>query len=95
MVGMLQSTAGSASMDGILCVWDLLSGACMYSIQVSFASAVLLTGLLLSVAYPDPGSGAFFDPRIRDAEKIWIRLRIHILDHFFESLETFFWVINI
>jgi hypothetical protein len=44
-------------MDGILCVWDLLSGACMYSIQVRFSSAVLLTGLLLSVA--DPRSCAF------------------------------------
>ena len=28
------STAGSASVDGLLCVWDLLTGACMYSIQV-------------------------------------------------------------
>ena len=27
-------TAGSASQDGMLCVWDLLTGACMYSIQV-------------------------------------------------------------
>ena len=27
------STAGSASVDGLLCVWDLLTGACMYSIQ--------------------------------------------------------------
>merc|ERR1711872_1139887 len=26
-------TAGSASQDGMLCVWDLLTGACMYSIQ--------------------------------------------------------------
>ena len=28
-------TAGSASQDGMLCVWDLLTGACMYSLQVS------------------------------------------------------------
>ena len=28
-------TAGSASQDGMLCVWDLLTGACMYSVQVS------------------------------------------------------------
>ena len=27
------STAGSASKDGVVCVWDLLTGACMYSIQ--------------------------------------------------------------
>ena len=29
------STAGSASKDGMMCVWDLLTGACMYSIQVT------------------------------------------------------------
>merc|ERR1711971_959251 len=28
------STAGSASVDGLLCVWDLLTGACIHGIQV-------------------------------------------------------------
>ena len=35
-------TAGSASQDGMLCVWDLLTGACMYSIQVNTLYTVLL-----------------------------------------------------
>lgn len=26
-------TGGSGSQDGLLCVWDLITGACMYSIQ--------------------------------------------------------------
>lgn len=26
-------TSGSGSQDGLLCVWDLLTGTCMYSIQ--------------------------------------------------------------
>ena len=30
-------TAGSASQDGMLCVWDLLTGACMYSVQAHSA----------------------------------------------------------
>ena len=34
------SAAGSASVDGLLCVWDLLTGACMYSIQVTARSPV-------------------------------------------------------
>ena len=35
-------TAGSASQDGMLCVCDLLTGACMYSLQVSTVNCVLL-----------------------------------------------------
>jgi len=37
------STAGSASMDGMLCVWDLLTGACVYSIQAHNGAVVSLT----------------------------------------------------
>jgi len=37
------STAGSASKDGMLCVWDLLTGACMYSIQAHNSAVVSLT----------------------------------------------------
>ena len=36
------STAGSASKDGMLCVWDLLTGACMYSIQVRNSDSAVL-----------------------------------------------------
>ena len=36
-------TAGSASMDGMLCVWDLLTGACMYSIQAHEGAVLALT----------------------------------------------------
>ena len=35
-------TAGSASQDGMLCVWDLLTGACMYSLQVSTVNCEIL-----------------------------------------------------
>jgi len=37
------STAGSASLDGMLCVWDLLTGACMYSIQAHDGAVISLT----------------------------------------------------
>lgn len=37
------STAGSASMDGMLCVWDLLTGACMYSIHAHDGAILSLT----------------------------------------------------
>lgn len=35
--------SGSGSQDGLLCVWDLLTGACMYSIQAHDGSVVALT----------------------------------------------------
>jgi len=37
-----QSAAGSASQDGIICMWDLLTGACMYSIQAHDGSVLCL-----------------------------------------------------
>lgn len=36
-------TAGSGSQDGLLCVWDLLTGACMYSIQAHDGAVLALT----------------------------------------------------
>ncbi|XP_034230725.1 sterol regulatory element-binding protein cleavage-activating protein isoform X1 [Thrips palmi] len=36
-------TAGSGSQDGLLCVWDLLTGACMYSIQAHDGAVLSLT----------------------------------------------------
>lgn len=35
-------TGGSGSQDGLLCVWDLITGACMYSIQAHDGSIVSL-----------------------------------------------------
>nr|XP_018911050.1 PREDICTED: sterol regulatory element-binding protein cleavage-activating protein [Bemisia tabaci]XP_018911059.1 PREDICTED: sterol regulatory element-binding protein cleavage-activating protein [Bemisia tabaci] len=35
--------AGSGSQDGLLCVWDLLTGACMYSLQAHDGAVVALT----------------------------------------------------
>ena len=43
------STAGSASVDGLLCVWDLLTGACMYSIQVRLSLSLSLSFCMFSV----------------------------------------------
>lgn len=35
-------TGGSGSQDGLLCVWELLTGACMYSIQAHDGAIVSL-----------------------------------------------------
>lgn len=35
-------TGGSGSQDGLLCVWDLITGACMYSIQAHDGAIVSL-----------------------------------------------------
>ena len=37
------SSASSGSQDGLLCTWDLLSGACVYSIQAHDGALVSLT----------------------------------------------------
>lgn len=36
-------TSGSGSQDGLLCVWDLLSGTCVYSIQAHDGSVAAIT----------------------------------------------------
>ncbi|XP_012288280.1 sterol regulatory element-binding protein cleavage-activating protein [Orussus abietinus] len=36
-------TSGSGSQDGLLCVWDLLTGACMYSIQAHDGAVAAIT----------------------------------------------------
>ncbi|KYM91676.1 Sterol regulatory element-binding protein cleavage-activating protein [Atta colombica] len=41
-------TSGSGSQDGLLCVWDLLTGACMYSIQAHDGAVAAIT---CSVSY--------------------------------------------
>lgn len=35
-------TGGSGSQDGLLCVWDLITGACMYSIEAHDGAVVSL-----------------------------------------------------
>nr|CAI5846666.1 unnamed protein product [Callosobruchus analis] len=42
------ATAGSGSQDGMLCVWDLMTGACMYSNQAHNGS---ITSLTYSASY--------------------------------------------
>ena len=37
------SCAGSGSQNGMLCVWDLFTGACMYSIQAHDGAVLSLT----------------------------------------------------
>lgn len=41
-------TSGSGSQDGLLCVWDLLTGTCMYSIQAHDGAVAAIT---CSVSY--------------------------------------------
>ncbi|XP_012541992.1 sterol regulatory element-binding protein cleavage-activating protein [Monomorium pharaonis] len=41
-------TSGSGSQDGLLCVWDLLTGACVYSIQAHDGAVAAIT---CSVSY--------------------------------------------
>lgn len=49
------STAGSASKDGMMCVWDLLTGACMYSIQVKQIVIALCSPVILLLhSFPGP-----------------------------------------
>ena len=45
-------TAGSASQDGMLCVWDLLTGACMYSVQVSESFNQIPLSIVIYVLNP-------------------------------------------
>lgn len=64
------SAAGSASVDGLLCVWDLLTGACMYSIQAH-------TGAVLSLAYsPSYVVSLGEDGRLC----VWERLQGHLIN---------------
>ncbi|XP_015430485.1 PREDICTED: sterol regulatory element-binding protein cleavage-activating protein [Dufourea novaeangliae] len=40
---MCPMTSGSGSQDGLLCVWDLLTGTCMYSIQAHDGAVAAIT----------------------------------------------------
>uniref|UniRef100_A0A182P5P6 Sterol regulatory element-binding protein cleavage-activating protein n=1 Tax=Anopheles epiroticus TaxID=199890 RepID=A0A182P5P6_9DIPT len=62
--------AGSSSQDGLLCVWDLTTGACMYKIQAHDDSIVALVGS------PSYVISLGLDERIR----VWDRFQGHPLN---------------
>ncbi|KFB47933.1 hypothetical protein ZHAS_00015995 [Anopheles sinensis] len=62
--------AGSGSQDGLLCVWDLTTGACMYKIQAHDDSIVALAGS------PSYVISLGLDERIR----VWDRFQGHPLN---------------
>ncbi|XP_049292786.1 sterol regulatory element-binding protein cleavage-activating protein isoform X1 [Anopheles funestus] len=62
--------AGSGSQDGLLCVWDLTTGACMYKIQAHDDSIVALVGS------PSYVISLGLDERIR----VWDRFQGHPLN---------------
>ncbi|XP_058065673.1 sterol regulatory element-binding protein cleavage-activating protein [Anopheles bellator] len=61
--------AGSGSQDGLLCVWELTTGACMYKIQAHDDSIVALAGS------PSYVISLGLDERIR----VWDRFQVHLL----------------
>uniref|UniRef100_W4VSE5 Sterol regulatory element-binding protein cleavage-activating protein n=1 Tax=Corethrella appendiculata TaxID=1370023 RepID=W4VSE5_9DIPT len=63
-------TGGSGSQDGLLCVWDLITGACMYKIQAHDDSIVSL------VCSPSYVISLGLDERLR----IWERFQGHLLN---------------
>lgn len=74
-------TGGSGSQDGLLCVWELLTGACMYSIQAH-------DGAILSLACaPSYVISVGADERLC----VWERFQGHLLNtinttHIYTSL---------
>lgn len=63
-------TGGSGSQDGLLCVWELLTGACMYSIQAH-------DGAILSLACaPSYVISVGADERLC----VWERFQGHLLN---------------
>lgn len=64
------ATAGSGSQDGMLCVWDLLSGTCMYSIQAH-------DGCIISITY---SASYVISLGIDERLCVWERFQGHILN---------------
>lgn len=63
-------TAGSGSQDGLLCVWDLITGACIYKLEAHDDSIV-------SLAYsPSYIISLGLDERLR----VWERFQGHLLN---------------
>lgn len=74
-------TGGSGSQDGLLCVWELLTGACMYSIQAHDGAVVSL------VCAPSYVISVGSDERLC----VWERFQGHLLNtinvtHIYTSL---------
>lgn len=74
-------TGGSGSQDGLLCVWELLTGACMYSIQAHDGAVVSL------VCAPSYVISVGSDERLC----VWERFQGHLLStinvtHIYTSL---------
>ncbi|XP_076269719.1 SREBP cleavage activating protein isoform X2 [Rhynchophorus ferrugineus] len=67
------ATAGSGSQDGMLCVWDLLSGTCMYSIQAH-------DGCIISLTY---SASYVISLGIDDRLCVWERFQGHLLNSIF------------
>ncbi|XP_065352415.1 sterol regulatory element-binding protein cleavage-activating protein [Cloeon dipterum] len=62
--------SGSGSQDGMLCVWDLLTGACMYSIQAH-------DGSIQSLAY---SASYVLSLGVDDKLCVWERFQGHLLN---------------
>lgn len=74
-------TGGSGSQDGLLCVWEFLTGACMYSIQAHNGAIVSL------VCAPSYVISVGADERLC----VWERFQGHLLNtinimHIYTSL---------
>lgn len=67
------SAACSGSQDGLMCTWDLLSGACLYSIQAH-------DGALLSLSY---SSNYIISMGADDRLCVWERLQGHLINSIF------------
>ena len=64
------SSACSGSQDGLLCTWDLLSGACVYSLQAH-------DGALLSLAY---SSNYIVSMGSDERLCVWEKLQGHLIN---------------
>ena len=67
------SCACSGSQDGLMCTWDLLSGACLYSVQAH-------EGSLLSLAY---SSNYIISMGSDERLCVWERLQGHLINSIF------------
>ena len=67
------SCACSGSQDGLMCTWDLLSGACLYSIEAH-------DGALLNLAY---SSNYIISMGSDERLCVWERLQGHLINSIF------------
>merc|ERR1739844_134697 len=69
------SCACSGSQDGLMCTWDLLSGACLYSIEAH-------DGALLNLAY---SSNYIISMGSDERLCVWERLQGHLINSIYLS----------